>query len=87
MEVPVIGQGTLMIEGDPGREKRAVETLRLGLDLGLTHIDTAEMYGAGCVEQLVAEAIPGRRERLLPRQLEAPAGPIGSTLTCCTANQ
>ena len=64
VEVPVIGQGTWMIEGDPDREKRAVETLRLGLDLGLTHIDTAEMYGEGRVEQLVAEAIVGRRDEV-----------------------
>ena len=62
VEVPVIGQGTWMIEGDPDREKRAVETLRWGLDLGLTHIDTAEMYGEGRVAQLVAEAIVGRPE-------------------------
>ena len=64
VEVPVIGQGTWMIEGEPDREKRAVETLRLGLDLGLTHIDTAEMYGEGRVEQLVAEAIAGRRDEV-----------------------
>ena len=64
VEVPVIGQGTWMIEGDPDREKRAVQTLRLGLDLGLTHIDTAEMYGEGRVEQLVAEAIVGRRDEV-----------------------
>ena len=53
-----------MIEGDPDREKRAVETLRWGLDLGLTHIDTAEMHGEGRVEQLVAEAIVGRRDEV-----------------------
>ena len=64
VEVPVIGQGTWMIEGDADREKRAVETLRLGLDLGLTHIDTAEMYGDGRVEQLVAEVIAGRRDEV-----------------------
>lgn len=64
VEVPVIGQGTWMIEGDSDREKRAVQTLRLGLDLGLTHIDTAEMYGEGRVEQLVAEAIVGRRDEV-----------------------
>ena len=64
VKVPVIGQGTWMIEVDPDREKRAVETLRLGLDLGLAHIDTAEMYGDGRVEQLVAEAIAGRRDEV-----------------------
>jgi diketogulonate reductase-like aldo/keto reductase len=56
--VPVIGQGTWMIESDP---RAAVEALRAGLDLGMTHIDTAEMYGSGAVEEIVGEAITGRR--------------------------
>ncbi len=53
VEVPVIGQGTWMMEGDHDTKMRAVEILRLGLDLGLTHVDAAEMYGDGRVEQLV----------------------------------
>ena len=64
VEVSVIGQGTWMIEGDLSTERLAVEALRLGLDLGLTHIDTAEMYGNGHVEELVGEAIAGRREEV-----------------------
>jgi diketogulonate reductase-like aldo/keto reductase len=59
--VPVIGQGTWMIEGKRETEARAVEALRVGLDLGLTHIDTAEMYGNGRAEELIREAIAGRR--------------------------
>ena len=59
VKVPVIGQGTWMIAGDLTTELRAIETLRLGLDLGMTHIDTAEMYGDGRTEELVAEAIVG----------------------------
>lgn len=59
--VPVIGQGTWNIEGRRDQERRAVEALRLGLDLGMTHIDTAEMYGSGRAESLVARAIAGRR--------------------------
>ena len=60
-EVPVIGQGTWYIdEKDRGA---AVNALRLGLDLGMTHIDTAEMYGDGESERLVGEAIAG-----LPRE-------------------
>jgi diketogulonate reductase-like aldo/keto reductase len=56
-EVPVIGQGTWYIDrGDPSL---AIAALRLGLDLGMTHIDTAEMYGAA--EALVGKAIEGRR--------------------------
>ena len=61
VEAPVIGQGTWNIEGSKERERRAVEALSTGLDLGLTHIDTAEMYGNGRAEELVAKAIAGRR--------------------------
>jgi len=64
VEVPVIGQGTWMIEGKPEAERRAVAALRAGLDLGMTHIDTAEMYGSGRAEELVAEAIAGRRDEV-----------------------
>ncbi|MDQ7820470.1 MAG: aldo/keto reductase [Armatimonadota bacterium] len=59
--VPVIGQGTWQMERD-GR--RAVAALRAGLDAGMTHIDTAEMYGAGRVEEIVGEAIAGRRHEV-----------------------
>jgi diketogulonate reductase-like aldo/keto reductase len=64
VQVPVIGQGTWMIEGDQDSERLAIEGLRLGPDLGLTHIDTAEMYGNGHVEEMVAESIADRREEL-----------------------
>ena len=58
-DVPVIGQGTWNLER--GDRATAVKALRVGLDLGMTHIDTAEMYGSGAAEELVAEAIEGRR--------------------------
>ena len=59
-------QGTWMIEGNNrDSERQAIEALQLGLDLGLIHIDTAEMYGNGQVEEkIVAEAIAGRREQV-----------------------
>jgi diketogulonate reductase-like aldo/keto reductase len=59
--VAVIGQGTWgMGEGRlPAAEE--ARALRLGLDLGLTHIDTAEMYGDGQAERIVGEAVAGRR--------------------------
>lgn len=60
--VPAIGQGTWQMEGDD--RASAVAALKLGIELGLTHIDTAEMYGSGRVEEIVAEAIAGQRERL-----------------------
>jgi diketogulonate reductase-like aldo/keto reductase len=64
VKVPVIGQGTWMIEGSRDTERRAVEALRAGMDLGLTHIDTAEMYGSGRAEKLAGEAIAGRRDEV-----------------------
>jgi diketogulonate reductase-like aldo/keto reductase len=63
-EVPALGQGTWnMGEGQRPRAEE-IAALRLGLDLGLTLIDTAEMYGDGQSEALVGEAIAGRREQV-----------------------
>ncbi len=60
-EVPTLGQGTWRM-GERGADRRAeAAALRLGLDLGMTLIDTAEMYGEGGAEEVVAEAIAGRR--------------------------
>jgi diketogulonate reductase-like aldo/keto reductase len=53
-----------MIEGSRESERLAIVAMRLGLDLGLTHIDTAEMYGNGRVEEMVGEAINGRRDEV-----------------------
>ena len=58
--VPVVGQGTWYFERS--RRAGAVAALRRGLDLGMTHIDTAEMYGSGEAEEIVGEAIAGRRD-------------------------
>jgi diketogulonate reductase-like aldo/keto reductase len=60
--VPALGQGTWQMAGDRGRRAEEIASLRLGLDLGLTLIDTAEMYGEGAAEELIAEAIGGRRD-------------------------
>lgn len=60
--VPALGMGTWQMAGDRGRREEEVATLRLGLDRGLTLIDTAEMYGEGAAEELIAEAIGGRRD-------------------------
>ena len=59
-DVPVVGQGTWEIDED--RRELAVEALRRGLNEGMTHIDTAEMYGDA--ELLIAEAISGRRDEV-----------------------
>ncbi|WP_161864547.1 aldo/keto reductase [Pseudomonas yangonensis] len=63
-EVPVIGQGTWRMGEDGRQRSREVAALREGLDLGLSLIDTAEMYGEGGAEQVVGEAIAGRRDEV-----------------------
>ncbi|HJU85367.1 MAG TPA: aldo/keto reductase [Nitrososphaeraceae archaeon] len=84
VEVSLIGQGTWMIEGDLGTDRLSVEALRLGLDFGLTHIDTAEMYGNGHAEELVAKAITGRREEvfLVSKVLPSNASYEGTLRAC-----
>ena len=62
--VPACGQGTWYMGDDRATRGEEIATLRLGLDLGATLIDTAEMYGDGRAEQLVAEAIHGRRDEV-----------------------
>lgn len=61
-EVPVLGQGTWRMGEDPDKRRSEVSSLRTGLELGMTLIDTAEMYGDGGAEQVVGEAIAGRRD-------------------------
>src|SRR5215470_5283115 len=61
-QVPVIGQGTWNLER--GDEAKAVTALRRGLELGMTHVDTAEMYGRGAAERRIAKAIAGRRDEV-----------------------
>jgi diketogulonate reductase-like aldo/keto reductase len=79
-EVSVIGQGTWYI--DQGNRKSAVAALRRGIDLGMTHIDTAEMYGDA--ELVIAEAIAGRRDEvfLVSKVLPSNASRRG-TITAC----
>jgi diketogulonate reductase-like aldo/keto reductase len=64
VDVPLIGQGTWLIDNDDD-DSRAIKTLQIGLDFGMTHIDTAEMYGNGKAEGLVGQAIAGtKRENI-----------------------
>jgi diketogulonate reductase-like aldo/keto reductase len=60
--VPVIGQGTWRMGEDAAQRRAEVAALRLGIDLGLSLIDTAEMYGEGGAEVVVGEAIAGLRD-------------------------
>jgi len=62
VEVPVLGQGTWRMAEVAERRADEIAALRAGLDLGLTMIDTAEMYADGAAETLVGEAIAGRRD-------------------------
>ena len=62
--VAALGQGTWQLGDDPGRRREELAALRRGIDLGLTLIDTAEMYGDGRAESLVGEAIDGRRSEV-----------------------
>ncbi|MER8657621.1 aldo/keto reductase [Mesorhizobium sp. M0847] len=62
--VQVLGQGTWKMGEDSRRRAGEVNALKLGLDLGMTLIDTAEMYASGGAEEVVAEAIAGRRDKL-----------------------
>ncbi|HXV22874.1 MAG TPA: aldo/keto reductase [Alphaproteobacteria bacterium] len=61
-KVAALGQGTWELEKSPRAD--AIKALRLGLDLAMTLVDTAEMYGEGKVEEIVGEAIAGRREEV-----------------------
>ena len=79
-DVSVIGQGTWYI--DRGDRKAAVAALRRGIDLGMTHIDTAEMYGDA--ELVIAEAIAGHREQvyLVSKVLPGNASRRGTIAAC-----
>src|SRR5438094_6346661 len=62
--VPVLGQGTWGMGESKSARAREVAALRLGIELGITLIDTAEMYGDGGAEEVVADAIEGQRDRV-----------------------
>src|ERR1051325_444934 len=81
-DVSVIGQGTWYIE--QADRAVAIAALRRGLDLGLNHIDTAEMYGAGAAETIVGEAIQGRRDDvfLVSKVLPSNASKNGTRHAC-----
>src|SRR6185436_21130052 len=62
--VPALGQGTWFMGEQARRAADEATALRIGLDLGMTLIDTAEMYGNGGAEEVVADAIAGRRDEV-----------------------
>ncbi|WP_394619302.1 aldo/keto reductase [Lentzea sp. JNUCC 0626] len=82
--VPVLGMGTWMMADDPTGRDDEIDALRTGLDLGLTLIDTAEMYGSGRSETLVGEAIGNRRDEvfLVSKVLPSNASTRGTVSAC-----
>jgi diketogulonate reductase-like aldo/keto reductase len=81
-EVAIIGQGTWYIEESDSAT--AIAALRRGLDLGMTHIDTAQLYGGGAAEELVGAAIAGRRDQvfLVSKVLPQNASRSGTAAAC-----
>ena len=82
--VPALGQGAWNIGDSPATRAAEIATLRQGIDMGLTLIDTAEMYGDGRSEQLIAEAIAGRRDELfiVSKVLPGNASRRGTVAAC-----
>ena len=82
--VPPFGMGTWHLGDHPAARKEELATLRLGLDMGARLIDTAEMYGGGRAEELVGEAIAGRRQDvfLVDKVLPSNASRRGTVAAC-----
>jgi aldehyde reductase len=82
--VPALGMGTWYVGDEPAAREEEIATLRLGLDKGATLIDTAEMYGGGRAEELVGEAIAGRRDQvfLVDKVLPSNASRRGTRSAC-----
>ncbi|WP_042690718.1 aldo/keto reductase [Azospirillum sp. B506] len=83
-EVPALGQGTWMMAEGRGDRAAEIAALRAGIDHGMSLIDTAEMYGDGASEELVGEAIAGRRDGLfiVTKVLPSNASRIGTVKAC-----
>src|SRR5262245_34796262 len=65
MSIPILGQGTWELGEGKRPRREEILALQRGIDLGMTLIDTAEMYGNGATEELVGEAISGRRKEVI----------------------
>ena len=85
--VPALGQGTWGMGEQQKRRAAEIAALQLGLDLGMTLIDTAEMYGDGGAEEVVGEAIAGRRDEvfLVSKVLPHHATRRGTVAACHAA--
>jgi diketogulonate reductase-like aldo/keto reductase len=83
-KVPQFGQGTWHMGESSRLRNEEVAALKLGLDLGMTLIDTAEMYGTGGAEEVVAEAVAGRREEcfIVSKVLPENSSQAGTIAAC-----
>ncbi|SFL45754.1 aldo/keto reductase [Salibacterium qingdaonense] len=79
-ELPVVGQGTWHMGENPAQKKDEVRALQTGLDLGMTVMDTAEMYGNGGAEYIAGEAVQGRRDEVFLVSKALPGNAGGSRL-------
>lgn len=82
--VPVLGMGTWGWGEDPGRRRDEIAALHSGLDLGLTLVDTAEMYADGGAEEVLGEALAGRRDTayVVSKVLPSNASRTGTVAAC-----
>ncbi|MBP2236957.1 diketogulonate reductase-like aldo/keto reductase [Sinorhizobium kostiense] len=83
-KVPVLGQGTWRMGESRAKAADEIRSLQLGLDLGMTLIDTAEMYGNGGAERIVGEAVHGRRDDafIVSKVLPSNASRSGTIAAC-----
>jgi diketogulonate reductase-like aldo/keto reductase len=87
-EIPALGMGTWHLGEDSALRRPQIAALQLGLDLGMSLIDTAEMYADGATEELVGEAIEGRRSEvfLVSKVLPSNAATRAGTIRACEAS-
>jgi diketogulonate reductase-like aldo/keto reductase len=83
-DVPALGLGTWNMGEDSRRAAKEIAALQLGIDLGMTLVDTAEMYGDGLTEDLVGRALAGRRDKvyLVSKVLPSNASHTGTVAAC-----
>src|SRR4051794_16260222 len=85
IEVPVVGIGTWKMEGDDRRA--CIAAIRRAVEIGLTHVDTAELYGSGKVESIVGEALVGLRDRVFLASKVLPHhATYAGTIAACEAS-
>src|SRR5215813_14153258 len=87
VDVAVVGQGTWRMGERADAKRLELAALRLGIELGMTHIDTAEMYADGGSERVVGEAIRGRRDQVFVATKVSPGNAsYRGTIAACEAS-